>query len=313
MTPDKNTEQSIQNDGLIVLDKPRGPSSHQVTAWAGDILGAKVGHAGTLDPGVSGVLTIMIGKAVRLAPVLLTEEKEYVCLFRLHGDPGVAAVEAALSEFTGRIYQRPPRKSAVARNLRIRTVQGIELLDHEGRQYLVRVKCDAGTYIRSLCHHLGLALGTGGHMVELRRTRSGPFDEGDATSLQELADAALNAKEGDAGRLHALIRSPREALRDLPTVVLRDTAVDAVCHGALLARAGIIRHDAFERGVRIVLLSTRGELVALGQTLVTSREAESLGHGLVVAPQTVFMEPGTYPRGWKKGSRQDSRDQGGRR
>jgi predicted rRNA pseudouridine synthase len=302
--------QILVDDGLLVIDKPRGPSSHQVTAWAGEILGAKVGHAGTLDPGVSGVLTVMIGKAVRLAPILLSEEKEYVCLFRLHGDVAISNVEAALAEFTGRIYQRPPRKSAVSRNLRIRMVHGIELLDHEGRQYLVRVRCDAGTYIRSLCHHLGMALGTDGHMVELRRTRSGPFGEGHAHTLQELTDAVAAATAGDSSRLQEMVRSPGEALGDLPKVILRDTAVDAVCPGAVLARAGIRRHDAFDRGAQVVLLSTRGELVALGRSLVSSKEAESLQHGFVIASHTVFMDPGTYQRGWKKGHPQDSREHG---
>ncbi len=287
-------------DGLLVIDKPRGPSSHQVTAWAGEILGARVGHAGTLDPGVSGILTVMIGKAVRLAPLLLSEEKEYVCLARLHGDPAAGRVESALAEFTGRIYQRPPRKSAVARNLRIRMVHEIELLDADGRLLLMRVRCDAGTYIRSLCHHLGLALGTGAHMVELRRTRSGQFDESQSCTLQDLADAAEAARHGDPCILQSLIQSPKKALASLPKVILRDTAVDAVCHGAVLARQGVISYDEFGKGTVVVLTTSCGELVALGRPLVSSKEAGPLTCGLIISPSTVFMEPGTYPRGWKK-------------
>jgi predicted rRNA pseudouridine synthase len=287
-------------DGLLVIDKPRGPSSHQVTAWAGEILGARVGHAGTLDPGVSGVLTVMTGKAVRLAPLLLSEEKEYVCLLRIHGDPAAARVEAALAEFTGRIYQRPPRKSAVARNLRIRFVHEIELLDSGDRLLLLRVRCDAGTYIRSLCHHIGLALGTGAHMVELRRTRSGQFDESQSCTLQELADAAAASRLGNPGILQSLILSPERALGSLPKVILRDTAVDAVCHGAVLARPGISSYNEFGKGVTVVLTTSRGELVALGRTLVSSKEADPLKNGLIISPSTVFMEPGTYVRGWKK-------------
>jgi len=151
-------------DRIVIIDKPRGPSSHQVTAWAGDILGADVGHAGTLDPAVSGVLAVMTGRAVRLAPLLLKEEKEYVCLMRLHGKVDSVGIAYAFSEFTGRIYQRPPRKSAVARNLRIRTIRELEVLGTQDRLVLFRVVCDAGTYIRTLCHHLGLYLGCGAHM-----------------------------------------------------------------------------------------------------------------------------------------------------
>jgi len=287
-------------DGLLVIDKPRGPSSHQVTAWAGEILDARVGHAGTLDPGVSGILTVMIGKAMRLAPLLLSEEKEYICLARLHGDPAAGRVEAALAEFCGRIYQRPPRKSAVARNLRIRMVHEIELLDADGRLLLMRVRCDAGTYIRSLCHHLGLAVGTGAHMVELRRTRSGQFDASQSCTLQDLADAAEAARLGDPCMLQSLIQSPKKALASLPKVILRDTAVDAVCHGAMLARQGVSRYDEFGKGAVVVLTTSSDELVALGRPLVSSKEAGRLTCGLIISPSTVFMEPGTYPRGWKK-------------
>jgi H/ACA ribonucleoprotein complex subunit 4 len=296
----------LLRDGLLVIDKPRGPSSHQVTAWAGEILRARVGHAGTLDPGVSGILTVMIGKAVRLAPLLLSEEKEYVCLIRLHGDPAPGGVEAALAEFTGRIYQRPPRKSAVARNLRIRMVREIELLDADGRLLMIRVRCDAGTYLRSLSHHIGLALGTGAHMVELRRTRSGQFDESQSCTLQELTDAAEAARFGNPCILQSLIQSPGKALESLPKVVLRDTAVDAVCHGAVLARPGLSSYDEFGKGVTVVLTTSRGELVALGRTLISSKEAGPLKNGLIISPSTVFMDPGTYAKGWKKAGRSGS-------
>ncbi len=299
----QNSQAGIVQPGLLVLDKPRGPSSHQVTAWAGEILDVRVGHAGTLDPGVSGVLVIMLGSAVRLAPVLLAEDKEYVCLLRTHGDVPPDRMRSVLEEFSGRIYQRPPRKSAVARNLRIRTVQEAELLDFQGRSFLLRIRCDAGTYIRSLCHHIGLALGIGAHMEELRRTMSGSFGERDAVTLQQLKDAAVWAVQGDPAALDGMIRSPLEALGGLPRVTVRDTAVDAVCHGAVLARAGLAGTDRFERGSTVVMLTGTGELIGLGTSLLSSREAATMTHGLVVAPSSVFMEPGTYPRGWKKAER----------
>jgi predicted rRNA pseudouridine synthase len=284
--------------GLLVIDKPRGPSSHQVTAWAGEMLNVNVGHAGTLDPGVSGVLVVMLGKAVRLAPVLLSEDKEYVCVLRTHADVPISRIQEVLMEFSGRVYQRPPRKSAVARNLRIRTVQGIDLLDHSGRILLLTIRCDAGTYIRSICHHVGLALGVGAHMEELRRTRSGCFGEREAHTLQELRDAVVVAGEGDLGRLQAMIHSPIEAVGGLPKVILRDTAVDAVCHGAMLARAGITEYDEFGKGSPVVMVTRKGEVIGLGRSLVSSREAGDMTHGLVIAPTSTFMRPGIYPRGW---------------
>lgn len=289
----------ILSPGLLVIDKPRGPSSHQVTAWAGEMLRVRVGHAGTLDPGVSGILVVMLGTAVRLAPVLLSEDKEYVCVLRMHAGVPAGRLETVLSEFSGRIYQRPPRKSAVARNLRIRTVQGIDLLDHSGRDLLLAIRCDAGTYIRSLCHHIGLALGTGAHMEELRRTRSGCFGEQEAYTLQEIKDAVVGASEGDPERLKAMIRSPVEAVGGLPKVILRDTAVDAVCHGAVLARTGITGYDEFGKGARVALVSRRGEVIGLGRSLVSSRDTGGMTHGLVIAPTSVFMKRGTYPRKWQ--------------
>src|SRR5512136_1199092 len=215
--------------GIIVVDKPRGPSSHQVAAWIGRMLGCQVGHAGTLDPQVSGVLLVMLGNAVRLAPLLLKHDKEYICLMRLHGNVDKNRIEQIAAEFTGRIYQRPPRKSAVKRVLRIRTIHKLEILDVEDRLVLFRVQCDAGTYIRSLCHHMGLALGTGAHMVELRRTRSGTFGESEMHTLHAVQDACYAAKKGNRTFLSSMIVSVDAAVPDLPTVVVRDAAIDAVC------------------------------------------------------------------------------------
>jgi predicted rRNA pseudouridine synthase len=291
---------SIPGDGLYVIDKPRGPSSHQVTAWIGRILGRPVGHAGTLDPGVSGVLVVMSGQAVRLAPVLLAEEKEYVCAMRTHGNVSRYQMEAVISQFTGRIYQRPPRKSAVARSLRIRTVHSIELLDISGRIFLFRIRCDAGTYIRSLCYHMGLVLGTGAHMEELRRTRSGNFREEDAFTLQQLADAVVCAHQGSPLPLLEMAHPLIDGVSSLPRAFVRDSAVDALCHGADLAVPGVNEYDEFSRGAHVALLTSRGELIGIGTSLHSSKEASALKNGLIISPDSVFMKPGTYPRGWKK-------------
>jgi predicted rRNA pseudouridine synthase len=286
--------------GMIVIDKPRGPSSHQVTAWVGKLLGCRVGHSGTLDPMVSGVLLVMLGNVVRLAPHLLRHDKEYVCLMRLHGDISREQVDLMALEFTGKIYQRPPRKSAVKRSLRIRSIHRIEVLDYEKRLVLFKVHCDAGTYIRSLCHHMGLALGVGAHMQELRRTRSGPFDERRAHSLHDLIDACSRAADGDARALLSMILSVDAAVPDLPNVVIHDRAIDAVCHGAQLAGVGIVRCDAFKKDDTVAVVSQKNEFVCLGRARVPSSEWSFGKPGLVIAPIAVFLKPGTYPRGWGK-------------
>ena len=286
--------------GIIVIDKPRGPSSHQVAAWVGKMLGCQVGHAGTLDPQVSGLLLVMLGNAVRLAPLLLQHDKEYVCLMRLHGDVDKTRIDQIGVEFTGRLYQRPPRKSAVKRVLRIRTIQKLDILDTQGRLVLFRVQCDAGTYVRSLCHHMGLALGVGAHMVELRRTRSGAFSENEMHSLYELQDACIAAKAGDSSAISSMILSVDAAVPDLPTVIVRDTAVDALCHGAVLAGVGVIRCDEFKKDQTVAVLSQKKEFICLGKALVSSGSFKAGESGLVIAPTTVFLPPGTYPRGWAK-------------
>ncbi len=285
------------NPGLLVIDKPRGPTSHQVTAWVGDMLGMHVGHSGTLDPQVSGVLVVMLGHAVRLAPVLLRHEKEYVCLMRLHGDVSRDRVEAVVRLFTGRIYQRPPKKSAVARNLRIRTIQSVEIIDISGRLVLMRVTCDAGTYIRSLCHHIGLMLLVGAHMQELRRTRSGQFNEFQAHSLHELKDVIITE---DRALLDTMIIPVEAAVDDLPHMIVRDTAVDALCHGAALAGVGVVSMDEFRKGDQVAILTGKGELISIGETLVHSSSFKPGEPGLVAAPRTIFMKLGTFPRSWKK-------------
>jgi tRNA pseudouridine55 synthase/H/ACA ribonucleoprotein complex subunit 4 len=286
--------------GIIVIDKPRGPSSHQVAAWVGKMLGCQVGHAGTLDPQVSGVLLVMLGNAVRLAPLLLQHDKEYVCLMRLHGDVDKTRIDQIGVEFTGRLYQRPPRKSAVKRVLRIRTIQKLDILDTQGRLVLFRIQCDAGTYVRSLCHHMGLALGVGAHMVELRRTRSGAFSENEMHPLYELQDACIAAKAGNKTAIESMILSVDAAVPDLPTVIVRDTAIDALCNGAVLAGVGVIRCDEFKKDQMVAVLSQKKEFICLGKALVPSVSFKPGETGLVIAPTTVFLPPGTYPRGWTK-------------
>ena len=288
----------LPRGGIIAVDKPRGPSSHEVSAWVRDMLGMPCGHGGTLDPDVSGVLLVMVGRAARLAPVILSHEKEYIALLRLHADATEEQIRNTAKEFVGKNYQRPPRRSAVARALRIRTMYEIEVLDIDGRDVLLRVHCEAGTYIRSLCRHIGFAIGTGGQMVELRRTRSGGYDESMCCTLHALRDAVERAKEGDTEELLSYIRLPESVLEGIPTVTIRDTAVDALCHGASLAGVGITATDTFKKDADVAVMTAQGELVCIGRSLVPSDEIVPGATGIVVRPKMVIMQPGTYEKGW---------------
>lgn len=297
-----NKSRDLKQSGILVVDKPRGPSSHQVTAWVGRMLDLPASHSGTLDPQVSGVLVVMLGRAMRLAPILMQQDKEYTVLLRLHGDVTQEDIERIAKEFTGKIYQRPPRKSAVRRALRIRTIHKLEILEIHDRLVLFHVACESGTYIRSLCHHMGLVLGVGGHMQELRRIRSGQYSEADASTLHDIKDATIRAEEGDASVLDSLIHPMEEALSTIPRVVVQDLAVDALCHGAVLAGVGVVRRDPYRKGALVALLSRRNELIGIGEALTPATAYEPGDTGLVIAPRIILMDPGTYPRGWKKRS-----------
>lgn len=274
--------------GILLVDKPRGPTSHQVAAWVGKMLKTDVGHSGTLDPMVSGVLVVMLGKAVRLAPLLLEHEKEYVACMRLHADIPRERVEEVVKQFTGRVYQRPPRRSAVKRALRIRVIYRIELLDMQDRIVLLKIRCEAGTYIRSVCVHIGNVLGCGGQMIELRRTKSGGFSCDESHTLHEIRDA-IDVK--DEAALSAMILSPELAIGDIPKIIIRDKAAKAVANGAMLAGVGAISVEKFSRGQSVALITQSGKLIALAESLFDSDKIVCGKPGLIAKSTRVFVGP----------------------
>ncbi|HTY91115.1 MAG TPA: RNA-guided pseudouridylation complex pseudouridine synthase subunit Cbf5 [Methanocella sp.] len=289
--------------GVINLDKPYGPTSHEVTAWVKNILHIKrAGHSGTLDPHVTGVLPTMLGDATRLVRNLLLSGKEYVCVMRLHADVPEARVKAILGEFTGVIYQRPPLVSAVKRQLRKRTIYYIDFLEMDGRDVLFKVGCEAGTYIRKLCHDMGEALGVGAHMYELRRTRSGPFKEDDTLiTLQDLTDAYFYYTQGDEAPLKNIILPMEHALRNMPRIVVKDSAVDALAEGAQLYVQGISKVDTgIQKGDMVAVFTLIGEVVSIGTAKMTTEEIMAVKEGQAMDTVRVVMEPGVYPKEWKK-------------
>ncbi len=288
--------------GVFIADKPQGPSSHQVSAWVRDLAGAeRAGHAGTLDPRVTGVLPIAFEEATRGLDALLVGDKEYVGILELHQDVPEERVRAMFRRFTGPVYQTPPVRSAVKREMRVRTIHEFDFLEADGRTVLFRTRCESGTYVRTLANDVGEALGVGAHLTDLRRTRSGPFREAEAHPLTDLQDAiAFWREDGDDARLRTLILPMERLFAHLPKIVLRDTAVDAVCHGANLAVPGIAAMDAhIRKGDLVALVSAKGEGVALARAEMTMTQVESARKGVVADTERVLMEPGTYPKGWK--------------
>ena len=296
----------LLTNGVISLDKPAGPTSHEVATWVRKILGSeRVGHGGTLDPGVTGILPTGIGNATKVMQALLPAGKEYVCVMELHNLAEENEIRQIVEEFIGKIYQRPPLRSAVKRVLRVREIYYNNIAEIKGKLVLFRVGCEAGTYIRKLCSDIGEALGVGGHMRELRRTRVGPFREDEhLCSLYDLKDAYEFWKEdSDETELRKYLLPIEFALSHLPNISVRDSAVDAICHGANLAASGIVSFSSGIKNNDIILLKTlKGEAIGIAKSGKTSQAIGKAKSGIVAKTERVFMERGRYPSLWKKRS-----------
>jgi len=251
---------------------------------------------------VTGVLPLALEDATKTIQVFLLTGKEYVCLMTLHGDVPENRVRAVLEEFTGEIYQRPPVRAAVKREVRTRRIYTVNDVEVDGREVLFRVGCQAGTYIRKLVYDMGEVLEVGAHMRELRRVRAGSFTEDTIFSLYDvlrLAEAGSGEKEGLARRI---IRPMEEAFEHIPRIIIRDSAVNAICHGADLAVPGIVRlTEAIRTRASVALFSLKGELVALARALMTTEQVLSEERGLAAKTVRVVMPVDTYPRMWKEG------------
>jgi len=290
--------------GVINLDKPAGPSSHEVTAWVKRLLGiVHAGHGGTLDPKVTGVLPITLEEATKIVQALLLSGKEYVCVMRLHRQAPEDKIKSVLEEFTGVIYQRPPVRSSVKRRLRTRKIYYLNPLEIKNRDVLFQVGCEAGTYIRKLCYDIGEALGVGAHMQELRRTRSGPFTEdANMVTLHDVSYyQALWQQTKDEAALRRFIEPMEKVLEPTPKIVIRDSAVDALCHGANLAAPGVLAIDSeIKPKETVAVMTQKAEAVALAKALVTTEETLQLNRGLIAKTTRVLMPRGTYPKMWHK-------------
>lgn len=296
--PEKRPADVLVQYGIINLNKPAGPTSHQVSEYVQRILHiGKAGHSGTLDPGVTGVLPVALGRATRIVQALLVAGKEYVGIMHLHKDIATKELEAAITKFTGKITQLPPLRAAVKRQLRQRQIYYFDVLEVQGRDVLFRVGCEAGTYIRKLCHDLGIALKAGAHMAALHRTKAGPFTDEDYVTLQDLEDAYWYWKNENNDKLLKQCIKPVEAgVAHLPKVYVQDSAVDAICHGATLKVPGIVKLDAdVAKGEHAAIMTLKNELVALGPAQHDAADLLRLERGEAVKTHKVFMLPGTYP------------------
>ena len=299
---DKRSVENLLEYGLILVDKPPGPTSHEVVAWTKRILHIpKIGHSGTLDPQVSGVLPLGLGEGTKALGVLLLGPKEYHALGRLHSLPSKEKLKQILELFRGEIFQKPPQRSAVLRQTRTRTVYELELLEQKERLILLRVLCEAGTYIRKLYYDMGEILGPGGSMIELRRSRVHQFSEDNLVTMHQLADAYATWKEnGDDSKLSKMILPIEHALSEIKSVVIRDSAIDSLCHGAQLAIPGVLEiSPGLNQGDLVAIYSQKGEVVALAESLLSETEIKDSTKGYAFQTKRIIMKPNTYPKSWR--------------
>ena len=297
--PEERSIKELLQFGVINLDKPSGPSSHEVVSWVRKILNISLaGHGGTLDPNVTGILPCAIGKATRVLSALLSAGKEYVCVMYLHSLENPKKIEKVINLFVGKIYQTPPLKSSVLRKLRIREIYYNDILEINNQHVLFRVGCEAGTYIRKLCYDIGEVLCSGANMLELRRTRVGNFKEDNTLfTLQNLKDAwEIYQEELDESYLRKIILPMERMVSHIPKVYVRDTAVDAVCHGADLAASGICFIDArINSGDLVALMTLKKELIGFGQSIFNAIKIYKAKNGIMIKLNKVFMDRGVYP------------------
>ncbi|XBI53398.1 hypothetical protein VPH35_035632 [Triticum aestivum] len=254
--------------GVINLDKPSNPSSHESQQGAG---------------------------------------KEYVCIARFHAAvPDTARVARALESLTGAVFQRPPLISAVKRQLRVRTIYESKLLEHDAERHLAVfwISCEAGTYVRTLCVHLGLLLGVGAHMQELRRVRSGILGEQDnMVTMHDVMDAmwALDNHK-DESYIRRVVMPLEVILTSYKRLVVKDSAVNAICYGAKLMIPGLLRFENdIDVGEEVVLMTTKGEAIAIGIAEMPTAVMATCDHGAVAKIKRVVMDRDTYPRKWGLG------------
>jgi tRNA pseudouridine55 synthase len=298
-TPEQRNITELINYGFINLDKPGGPTSHEVADFAKKILKVKrAGHGGTLDPRVTGVLPIGLNKATRILEVFLLGGKEYVCEMSIHTEVSKKDLLKAFKHFTGVIRQLPPVKSNVKRQWRNREIYYIEVLEVYPRKVLFKVGCEAGTYIRKLCTDLGEYLGTKAHMQDLRRTKASCFNEIDSHSLHELQEAkSLYEEIGDESLLRKIILPVESAVNHLKKIVISDGATPALLNGSPLMLPGLVKlSNNIKINDILAIFTLKNELVGLGIALMTTKEMKKESKGICVKLKKIIMPLNTYPR-----------------
>lgn len=303
INPEEMTIEQRLSSGFILLDKPPGPTSHQIASWVRDLLGLdRLGHGGTLDPFATGVLPLMAGKSMKLTKGILKTDKSYIAVLKFSQAPSTQELETVMTNLTGRIYNVPPEISAVKVQVRTRRIYKFELIEHNDREAVARIACEAGTYIRTIARDMGLMLGYGVELKELRRENSGRFSLADCVTLQQIADAVWLWKECDnPNALSKIIHPTEKLLLDKPYIIVKDSAASALCHGAPLLRPGLVEIDeTLSSGLEVAAFTTKNEIVGIVKMSKDYSEISASESGEIGKPVMILMEQERYPPQWKK-------------
>jgi len=282
------------NFGIINIDKPSGPTSFTITDSVRRSLGInKATHLGTLDPAVTGVLPIALGKAARLSGYLMHAEKEYVGKMHIHEDIELKKVQEEIEKkFLGKIKQIPPIRSRVKREEREREIFEFKILKKEGKDIEFRVRCQAGTYIRKLVHDLGQELKIGAHMTELRRIRAGLFDEKSLVPMEKFLKAVEEFKKGNPELLDKIIVEPERIIeKTTPVIQLKseEIFIKKIKTGSPIYKKFIEKMSDFHDN-DIVAVMLEGKLVEMAETTTSSKNFNDMSDDEIIAkPKTVLI------------------------
>ena len=303
LNPEELTIEQRLASGFILLDKPPGPTSHQIASWVRDLLGLeRLGHGGTLDPFATGVLPLMAGKSMKLTKGILKTDKTYIAVLKFAQETNIDSLNEVIDKLTGRIYNVPPEISAVKVQVRTRKIYKFELIENNSKQAIVRIFCEAGTYIRTIARDMGLLLGYNVELKELRRENSGRFNLTNCVTLQEIADAVWLWKECDnSAALEKIIHPTEKLLLDKPYIIVKDSAASALCHGAPLLRPGLIEvSDTLSSGLEVAAFTSKNEIVGIVKMSKGFTEISSESSGEIGKPVMILMEQERYPPQWNK-------------
>jgi len=294
---ERSIEELIQTS-IVNVDKPSGPTSHQISYWIKDLLKIKkAGHIGTLDPNATGVLPILVGRSTRLLPLFQKLDKEYVGIMHLHKDIDLEILNDLIQKnFVGEIVQLPPKRSAVARVPRKRKVYEAVLIEKDGKDVLFKIICESGFYVRKWVHDIGQKLKVGAHLKELRRISIGKyedsyvriFDEENSFNLIQIADAISN---NDEKMIRKIFIPAEYCLEHVKKIFAKDSAIPNLLKGAPLYVKGIVRvQEGIKKDEIVAIFSLKNELIAFGYAKMNSEEMVKSNQGIAVRIDRVFMK-----------------------